>query len=113
MSVLNADPTLLESMQYNENGLLPAVAQDAETGEVLMLAYMNTESLRMTLEKGLATFWSRSRQTLWTKGETSGNTLTVKEISVDCDQDTLLLKVIPAGPVCHTNARSCFYRKLA
>lgn len=91
--------------------LIPVVVQDAETGRVLMLAYMNDEARRRTEETGLATFWSRSRQQLWQKGETSGNTLgvlEVEELKDDCDGDTLLLKVRPAGPTCHTGSRSCF-----
>ena len=91
--------------------LIPVVVQDAESGRVLMLAYMNAEARRRTEETGLATFWSRSRQQLWQKGETSGNTLgvlEVEELKEDCDGDTLLLKVRPAGPTCHTGSRSCF-----
>ena len=100
--------------------LIPVVVQDAESGRVLMLAYMNAEARRRTEETGLATFWSRSRQQLWQKGETSGNTLgvlEVEELKEDCDGDTLLLKVRPAGPTCHTGSRSCFapwlWRKVA
>lgn len=97
-------------LKFDADGLIPAVAQDAETGEVLMVAWMNAEALRLTRETGEAHFWSRSRQTLWRKGETSGNVLRVREIGVDCDADTLLLRVSPAGPACHTGARSCFFR---
>jgi phosphoribosyl-ATP pyrophosphohydrolase/phosphoribosyl-AMP cyclohydrolase len=100
--------------------LIPVVVQDAESGRVLMLAYMNAEARRRTEETGLATFWSRSRQQLWQKGETSGNTLgvlEVEELRDDCDGDTILLKVRPAGPTCHTGSRSCFapwlWRKVA
>jgi phosphoribosyl-AMP cyclohydrolase len=93
------------------NGLLPAIVQDYQTGEVLMLAFMNPESWKATLETGMATYWSRTRQTLWKKGETSGNLQVVKEIRVDCDDDTVLLKVEQIGGVaCHTGKRSCFYR---
>ncbi len=90
------------------DGLLPAVIQDSLTGKVLMLGYMNAEALKQTLESGKVTFFSRSKQRLWVKGETSGNFLSVKEAFVDCDQDTLLIKAEPAGPVCHTGAATCF-----
>lgn len=93
-------------------GLLPAIVQSAEDNEVLMLAYMNEEALKKTLETGKATFWSRSRQALWTKGETSGNFQHVVSIAKDCDGDTLLLKVKSDGPACHTGNRTCFYRSL-
>ncbi|MBP5513648.1 MAG: bifunctional phosphoribosyl-AMP cyclohydrolase/phosphoribosyl-ATP diphosphatase HisIE [Bacteroidaceae bacterium] len=93
------------------NGLVPAIIQDAQTGVVLMLGYMNEEAYKQTLETGRVTFWSRSRQTLWTKGETSGNWLNVVEILNDCDQDTLLIKVRPEGPVCHTGADTCWNEK--
>jgi len=98
-------------LQFDENGLIPAIVQDASSGEVLMLAYMNAESLRRTLESGQAWFWSRSRQELWHKGATSGNFLNVKAILKDCDEDALVVKVEPLGPVCHTGERSCFYRE--
>jgi phosphoribosyl-AMP cyclohydrolase len=94
-------------------GLVPAVVQDYRTGKVLMLAYMNKMSLRKTRETGLATFWSRSREELWTKGKTSGNTLKVREILKDCDKDAILLKVNPKGPACHTGNATCFYRELS
>lgn len=94
------------------NGLVPAIVQDAISGEVLMLGYMNEESLRKTLETGLATYWSRSRNELWTKGETSDHYQHVQEIRIDCDEDTLLVKVIQDGAACHTGNRSCFYRLL-
>lgn len=90
------------------NGLVPAIVQDAVTRRVLMLGYMNEEALTVTQERGLVTFYSRSRQRLWTKGETSGNYLTVREIIADCDNDTLLIKAIPSGPVCHTGSDTCF-----
>ncbi len=99
-------------IKYDANGLAPAVVQDAQTGEVLMVAWMNAEALAHTRSTGLAHFWSRSRQLLWLKGETSGNTLHVQEIRVDCDADTLLLLVQPDGPACHTGERTCFHRTL-
>lgn len=102
----------LASLGWNELGLMPAIVQDANSREVLMMAYMNAESLRRTLESGEAVFWSRSRQELWHKGATSGNTQRVVEILVDCDADTLLLLVNPAGPACHTLKTSCFFRTL-
>lgn len=102
----------IEQLKFNEQGLIPAIIQDINTNEVLMLAYMNRESLEMTLESGKATFWSRSRNKLWTKGDTSGNFLHIKEIYYDCDMDTLLFKVTPKGPACHTGNRTCFYTKV-
>jgi len=94
-------------------GLIPAIAQDAETGEVLMLAYVNEESWNETLKSGCATYWSRSRNKLWKKGESSGNVQKIKEILVDCDNDTLVFKVDQiGGAACHTGHRTCFYRKL-
>ena len=96
--------------QFNPDGLIPAIAQDAATGEVLMLAWMNAEALRLTLETGAATYWSRSRRALWVKGETSGHTQRVIEMRVDCDQDAILLRVEQTGPACHTGAKDCFYR---
>ncbi len=101
-----------EEIRWNEDGLVPAVAQDAATGEVLMVAWMNEEALRRTLETRQAHFWSRSRRELWHKGATSGNFLHVREVWIDCDGDTLLLKVEPTGPACHTGHPSCFYRSL-
>ena len=96
------------------DGLIPVVAQDFETGDVLMLAYMNREAWLKTLETGKATYWSRSRESLWVKGETSGNVQLVKEILVDCDLDTLVLKVDQqGGAACHMGYRSCFYRKVS
>lgn len=100
-------------IRFNEQGLVPAVVQDTSTGEVLMVAWMNAEALHRTQETKQAHFWSRSRQELWYKGATSGNFMNVREIWVDCDTDTLLLKVNPAGPACHTGEQSCFYRRLA
>lgn len=100
-------------LKYNEQGLIPAIAQDAATGEVLMMAWMNKESLNATLETGYATYWSRSRQELWKKGATSGSLQEVKEILVDCDKDTLLLKIHQQGSgACHTGKRTCFYRTI-
>ncbi|MHB2148558.1 bifunctional phosphoribosyl-AMP cyclohydrolase/phosphoribosyl-ATP diphosphatase HisIE [Calditrichota bacterium LG25] len=93
------------------NGLIPAIVQDANTGRVLMLAYMNDEALQKTKESGLVTFFSRSRQKLWTKGETSGNYLKLREILPDCDGDTLLIKAVPTGPVCHTGSDTCFFEE--
>lgn len=103
---------LLPEIKYDASGLVPAIVQDAETNEVLMLAYMNKESLALTLETGETVFWSRSRGELWHKGGTSGNIQKVVEIKVDCDVDTLLIRVHPAGPACHTGERSCFYRSM-
>ena len=99
-------------LKRNENGLIPAIAQHHETGEVLMLAYVSAESLARTLRDGDAWFYSRSRQALWHKGEESGNFLRVKSLQVDCDGDTLLMKVDPTGPACHTGAVSCFFTDL-
>jgi len=103
----------LPELKYDANGLVPAIAQDAETGEVLMLAYMNAESFRLTVESGYATYYSRSRQKLWRKGETSGNLQRVREIYLDCDLDAVLLKIEQIGrAACHTGFRACFYRRL-
>jgi phosphoribosyl-AMP cyclohydrolase len=101
------------SPAYNADGLVAAVAQDAQTGEVLMLAWMTAEALKLTLETGRATYWSRSRKALWVKGETSGHTQRVIEARIDCDQDAILLRVEQTGPACHTGARTCFYRAIA
>ena len=100
------------NIKWNDQGLIPTIVQDAQSGTVLMLAYMNEEALRLTQETGEAHFWSRSRQELWHKGATSGNVQHVREILIDCDADTILLKVDPAGPACHTGETSCFYRTL-
>jgi phosphoribosyl-AMP cyclohydrolase len=100
------------NLKFDANGLVPAIVQDARTNEVLMLAYMNAESLRLTLETNETHFWSRSRKELWHKGATSGNVQKVVELKVDCDADTLLIRVNPAGPACHTGERSCFYKVL-
>jgi phosphoribosyl-AMP cyclohydrolase len=99
-------------LKFNQDGLIPAVVQDAETLQVLMVAWMNAETLALTQERREAVFWSRSRQEIWHKGATSGNVQRVREIRYDCDADTLLLLVEPAGPACHTGAASCFYRTL-
>ncbi len=99
--------------KFDTNGLLCAVVQDADTDAVLMVAYMDREALQRTVDSGFACFYSRSRKAQWMKGETSGNTLAVEEVMVDCDQDTLVLRVKPAGPACHTGAKTCFYRRLA
>jgi phosphoribosyl-ATP pyrophosphohydrolase/phosphoribosyl-AMP cyclohydrolase len=97
---------------WDEHGLVPAVVQDVATNQVLMLAYVNAEALQRTLETGETWFWSRSRQALWHKGETSGNVQRVIEVRYDCDGDALLFVVEPAGPACHTGNKSCFYRKV-
>ena len=104
---------MIPVLKYDDKGLLPAIVQDVESGEVLMLAYMNQRSLEMTLETGYTHFWSRSRQKYWKKGETSGHVQEVKEILYDCDADTLLVKVIQHGSgACHTGNRTCFYRRI-
>ena len=100
----------IKSLKFDAQGLLPAIVQDAETHQVLMLAYMNAESLRLTLSTRETYFWSRSRKELWHKGVTSGNIQHVVEVSVDCDADTLLIRVQPTGPACHTGNQTCFYR---
>jgi len=102
----------LAAVTFDANGLVPAIAQDASTGEVLMMAWMNAPSLRLTLETGDVTYWSRSRKSQWRKGETSGHTQRLVEAYVDCDGDTLLLKVEQTGPACHTGAPTCFFRRL-
>jgi len=103
---------LQSEIKYDASGLVPAIVQDADTNEVLMLAYMNVESLRLTIETGETHFWSRSRQELWRKGATSGNIQRVVEVRIDCDADTLLVRVQPAGPACHTGNQTCFYREM-
>ena len=102
----------VKKLQFDDRGLIPAVVQDAHTLRVLMVAWMNEESLRLTQETAETYFWSRSRQELWHKGATSGNVQHVQEIRVDCDGDTLLVLVDPAGPACHTGETSCFFRRL-
>ena len=99
--------------KFDDRGLIPAIVQDAENREVLMLAYMNQESLDKTFETGQVWFYSRSRQELWHKGATSGNFLNLVEIWQDCDEDTLLIKARPVGPVCHTGNRTCFFQQLS
>ncbi len=99
-------------MKYDANGLIPVIVQDADTDEVLMMAYVNEEALKLTLERGETHFWSRSRGELWHKGATSGNVQRVVEVRVDCDTDALLVRVHPAGPACHTGKQTCFYRVL-
>lgn len=101
-----------DCVKFDDKGLVAAIVQHHETGQVLMLGYMNQESLEITLRENKACFWSRSRSELWLKGDTSGNYLYVKEIRVDCDVDAVLLKCDPAGPTCHTLETSCFYRTL-
>jgi phosphoribosyl-AMP cyclohydrolase len=107
------DPQTDLKLQYDDRGLIPAIVQDAGTGQVLMVAWMNSQALQLTIETGDAHFWSRSRESLWHKGATSGNTQKIREILVDCDADTLLLMVDPAGPACHTGEQSCFFRSLS
>jgi phosphoribosyl-ATP pyrophosphohydrolase/phosphoribosyl-AMP cyclohydrolase len=102
----------IRNLKWDSRGLIPAIVQDAATGQVLTLAYMNAQSLRLTLETGETWFWSRSREELWHKGATSGHTQRVVEIRADCDADALLLRVRPAGPACHTGERSCFFQLL-
>jgi phosphoribosyl-AMP cyclohydrolase len=102
----------VKTLKFDANGLIPAIVQDGKTRQVLMLAWMNAESLQNTLESGETWFWSRSRGELWHKGATSGNTQAVVEVRYDCDADALLVLVDPAGPACHTGEMSCFYRSL-
>ncbi|MFB6232617.1 MAG: phosphoribosyl-AMP cyclohydrolase [Salinibacter sp.] len=102
---------LLDAVTFDDDGLVPAIAQDAETGQVLMMAYMTADTLRETLERGRMVYWSRSRQERWAKGEASGHTQTVEEVRLDCDGDTLLFKVQQEGGACHTGFHSCFYRR--
>ena len=104
---------LLPELRFDVAGLVPCIAQASGTGEVLMLAWMNEAALRRTLETGQVTYWSRSRQSLWTKGETSGHRQRLVALRLDCDGDAILLEVEQVGPACHTNRRSCFYRRLA
>jgi len=100
-------------LKFDDKGLIPAIIQDWKNNEVLMMAYMNAESIRKTVETGLTWFWSRSRQKFWQKGETSGHIQKVKEILFDCDKDTLLIKVEQTGPACHTGERCCFFRSFS
>lgn len=101
------------AVRWDDRGLAQAIATDASTGELLMVAYTNAQALEMTIATGEAHYWSRSRNEVWHKGGTSGNVQKVVELLVDCDQDAIWIKVEPAGPACHTGARSCFYRRLA
>jgi len=101
-----------DELAFDDRGLIPAIVQDAASGEVLMLAWVNKQSLERTLEEGRTVFWSRSRQELWRKGETSGNVQHVEEIRADCDADVLLIRVHQIGPACHTGERTCFHRRL-
>ena len=103
--------SFLETVKFDEKGLVPAIVQDVETGKVLMMAWMNRESLEMTLQRKKACYWSRSRKQLWLKGESSGNMQEVHDILIDCDGDTLLLRVSQKGGACHVGYHSCFYRK--
>ncbi|UCH63755.1 MAG: phosphoribosyl-AMP cyclohydrolase [Fidelibacterota bacterium] len=98
----------VKELKYDPDGLIPAIVQDVENGEVLMLAYMSVDSLNISLEEGRTCFWSRSRQQLWRKGETSGHVQRIRSITTDCDRDTLLVRVEQVGPACHTGTRSCF-----
>lgn len=102
----------LSELHFDERGLIPCIVQDANTNEVLMMAWMNEESLRLTEQIGETVFWSRSRKEIWHKGLTSGNTQKLVSLTYDCDADTLLARVIPAGPACHTGNRSCFFKQL-
>lgn len=102
----------LDTLKFDENGLIPAVIQDAENGQILMVAYMNREAIERTLQSGKCTYWSRSRQKYWVKGETSGHLQHVKRVLVDCDADCLLIQVEQVGVACHTGHRSCFYREV-
>jgi phosphoribosyl-AMP cyclohydrolase len=103
----------IDAVKFNDDGLVPVIAQSAPTGAVLMVAWMNRDTLERTLQTGEVTYWSRSRQEIWRKGETSGHTQHLVEAWIDCDGDALLMKVDQAGPACHTGAPSCFYRKLS
>lgn len=103
---MSFDPT---SLKFNEAGLIPAIAQDASSGEVLMMAWMNAESIAKTLETGQVTYWSRSRQEFWVKGATSGHTQTLIDFRIDCDRDCLLVEVDQVGAACHTGRRNCFF----
>ncbi len=102
----------LEDIKWDNDGLVPAIAQDAKTGQILMVAWMNKIAIEQTIDTNLATFWSRSRNNLWNKGLTSGNTQMVNSLRFDCDRDCILLLVEPNGPACHTNRRNCFYTEL-
>jgi phosphoribosyl-AMP cyclohydrolase len=105
--------SLLDDLMYDDQGLIPAIIQDHENRQVLMMAWMNRESLQRTIDTGLCTYWSRSRSKYWVKGETSGHLQRVRKISIDCDRDALLISVEQIGAACHDSYRSCFYRDLA
>ncbi len=107
----NSHSAVLDTVSFDADGLVPAIAQDAQTGEVLMMAWMNRDALEETLATGRAVYWSRSRKARWRKGDTSGHTQEVVELRVDCDGDTLLLRVRQTGPACHTGHRACFFRR--
>lgn len=109
--MIDAPASLLEAVQFNADGLVAAIVQDHETDDVLMMAFMNEETLAMTLETGRMTYWSRSRQEVWVKGATSGNTQAVRSVRLDCDGDALLFRVTQKGGACHTGHHSCFYRR--
>ena len=113
MSSTNLDPAIAERLSRDANGLVAAIVQEQGTGEVLMLAWMDDEALRRTLTTGRATYWSRSRQGYWVKGETSGHVQSVKSVALDCDGDALLLTVAQTGPACHTGAHSCFHTEVS
>jgi len=102
----------IDSLKYDNNGFIPAIVTDFDSGDVLMLAYMNEQSLKISIDEGKTCFWSRTRKTLWRKGETSGNVQNIMSIKTDCDLDTLLISVRKSGPACHTGANSCFYEDL-
>ncbi|WP_298395932.1 phosphoribosyl-AMP cyclohydrolase [Sphingobium sp.] len=106
------DKGLTLNPKFDRDGLITAVVTDHVSGDVLMVAHMNAQALDLTIETGLAHFWSRSRQSLWKKGETSGHMLQVRDLRIDCDQDAVWVKAVPAGPTCHTGARSCFFRRV-
>jgi phosphoribosyl-AMP cyclohydrolase len=106
------DPVELDELRFDDRGLIPAVVQDADNGDVLMMAWMNRESLERTLDEGRTVFWSRSRRGLWRKGDTSGHVQHVEEVRADCDGDVLLVRVHQIGAACHTGERSCFFRRL-
>ncbi|HTT97095.1 MAG TPA: phosphoribosyl-AMP cyclohydrolase [Rhizomicrobium sp.] len=113
MTDLLSREAFVEAVRFDDNGLVPAIAQSAETGAILMVAWMNRDTLEKTLQTGEVTYWSRSRNEVWRKGATSGHTQHLVEAFIDCDGDALLLKVDQLGPACHTGAPSCFYRKLS
>jgi phosphoribosyl-AMP cyclohydrolase len=106
------DPVELDELRFDDRGLIPAVVQDTDNGDVLMMAWMNRESLERTLDEGRTVFWSRSRRGLWRKGDTSGHVQHVEEVRADCDGDVLLVRVHQIGAACHTGERSCFFRRL-